>query len=183
MGHTQQKIGCGIAPGNGNVFLRQQRQIKRLFCNEQGTAIVAQSRATVEQGIAFQQIGIGVVAQFGDIQGPLKGFLVEPFHIAQHSLKLQPFGVNFTVQQGIKNKGIIGTGGKPQTNGGHDYSRLAAGNFKSRLARGGTLANSFWSLWVGVKGCPSCRETARVWPLKMCWVAPRSTQVTSSFNQ
>ncbi len=57
------------------------------------------------------------IADLGDIEVSPERPLVEGFDVLEPDIEVKPFGIDLFVDQGIENKGVIGTGTKTEGEG------------------------------------------------------------------
>jgi hypothetical protein len=110
----EEKVGSGVAPGNRDPSSPEIRHRRRAGGNDERPASPPESPPRPEETVIFpdeaEEMG-GYLAYF---QCPLEYKPVQGLHIFKTLPEGDSRALDQAMDQGIENKGVVGTGGKPQ---------------------------------------------------------------------
>ncbi|EKD35839.1 MAG: hypothetical protein ACD_75C01760G0001 [uncultured bacterium] len=113
--HLQEKRRGGQFAGNGNPLAGKLAGLAACPGYQQGAAAPPQGTAGGQDTVLVENMTQGMTGEFGDIKLCGQCPQIELFHVFQERRTEDHVAHgNLTVNQGIEDKGVVGTGRKPQ---------------------------------------------------------------------
>jgi hypothetical protein len=110
----EEQVGSGVAPGNRYPSPPEIRHRQRARGNDERPASPPESPSRPEETVVFPDEAEEMGRYLADLQRPLEHKPVQGFHILKALPEADSRTLDQAMYQGMKNKGVVRAGRKPQ---------------------------------------------------------------------